>query len=167
MFFWSPHALPQISVSAFFNFLFFLYETMSNYSQDCWIDWNSAVLCFKRLFHIGVWTFARFVRPLLAHHTLYMGNLVPAYTMYRYHIFPCWQKKRLKRKNQARHRTDFESNRWPETGNFFGANQSLHQWFDLVVYLPTETLKAILTWKPRRIAILPSPTRTSQGLQRS
>ena len=32
----------------------------------CWIDWNSAVLCFKLLFHIGVWTFAWFARPLLA-----------------------------------------------------------------------------------------------------
>ena len=31
----------------------FCYETMSNCSQNCWIDWNSAVLCFKRLFHIG------------------------------------------------------------------------------------------------------------------
>ena len=30
----------------------------------CWIDWNSAVLCIKRLFHVGVWTFAWFVRPL-------------------------------------------------------------------------------------------------------
>ena len=34
---------------------------MSNCNHNCWIDWNSAVL-----FHIGVWTFARFVRPLLA-----------------------------------------------------------------------------------------------------
>ena len=50
-----------------FNFLFCCYETMSNCSQNCWIDWNSAVLCFKRLFHIlWVWTFAQFVRPLLA-----------------------------------------------------------------------------------------------------
>ena len=24
---------------------FFGYETMSNCSQNCWIDWNSAVLC--------------------------------------------------------------------------------------------------------------------------
>ena len=32
----------------------FCYETMSNCSQNCCIDWNSAVLCFKRLFHIGV-----------------------------------------------------------------------------------------------------------------
>ena len=39
---------------------------LSNCSQNCWIDWNSAVLCFKRLFHIRIWTFAQFVRPLLA-----------------------------------------------------------------------------------------------------
>ena len=41
---------------------------MSNCSQNCWIDWNSAVLCFKFkwLFHIGVWTFTWFVRPLLS-----------------------------------------------------------------------------------------------------
>ena len=29
-------------------------ETMSNCSQNCWIDWNSAVLCFKRPFHIEI-----------------------------------------------------------------------------------------------------------------
>ena len=46
-----------------FIFLFFYYVMLSNCSQNCWIDWNSAVLCFKRLFHRGVWTFARFVRP--------------------------------------------------------------------------------------------------------
>ena len=27
------------------------------YSQNCWIDWNSAVLCFKWLFHTVVWLF--------------------------------------------------------------------------------------------------------------
>ena len=45
--------------------LVFLRGTMSNCSQNCWIDWNSAVLCFKQLFHIWVWTFARYVRPLI------------------------------------------------------------------------------------------------------
>ena len=63
----------------------FCYEMMSNCSQNCWIDWNSAVLWFKRLRHIGVWTFAWIVRPLLATILLYMGNLFPAYTMY--HVF--------------------------------------------------------------------------------
>ena len=52
---------PRVGI---FNFPFFVcYKTMSNCSQNCWIDWNSAVLCFKRRLHIGVWTF---VRPLLA-----------------------------------------------------------------------------------------------------
>ena len=35
----------------------------SNCSQYCWIDWIFAMLCFKRLFHIWVWSFARLVRP--------------------------------------------------------------------------------------------------------
>ena len=34
--------------------------------KDCWINWNSAMLCYKLLFHIVVRTFAQFVRPLLA-----------------------------------------------------------------------------------------------------
>ena len=43
----------------FFSFFFFFgggggYEMMSNFSQNCWIDWNSAKLCFKQLFHIVV-----------------------------------------------------------------------------------------------------------------
>ena len=49
-----------------FEFSVFCYEMMSNCSQNCWINWNSAVVCFKRLFHVGVWMFAWFVRPLLA-----------------------------------------------------------------------------------------------------
>ena len=47
---------------------FSLYETMSNCSQNCWIDWNSAVL-----FHIS---FARFVRPIYSHQSSCMGNVV-------------------------------------------------------------------------------------------
>ena len=53
---------------------------MPNCSQNCWIDWNSAVQCFKGLFHIWVLTFARFVRPLLST----MLNLVPVYTCITY-----------------------------------------------------------------------------------
>ena len=52
----------------------------------------------------------------LSHHTLYMGNLVPAYTMY--HVFPCWQKKKMAKKKVC-HRTDFEADRRPETRDFF------------------------------------------------
>ena len=53
------------------------------------------VVRVKRLFHIGVWTFAWFVRPLLSlsHHTLYIG-----YTMY--HVI--WQKKNDGRKKKRK-----------------------------------------------------------------
>ena len=37
-----------------FIYLCIWYERMSNCSQNCWIDWNSAALCFKRLFYIGL-----------------------------------------------------------------------------------------------------------------
>ena len=60
--FWSPPTSPQTH-----------YETMSNCSQNCWIIWNSAVLCFKWLFHIGVWTF---VHPLLATILCVWENLI-------------------------------------------------------------------------------------------
>ena len=73
------------------------------------------VLCIQWLLHIGVWTFARFVRPSLSHHTLYMGNLVPTY-------FPVGQQKtdyQNKYLNKNCHRTDFEADRWPETGRPF------------------------------------------------
>ena len=70
---------------------------LSSCSQHCCIDWNSAVLCFKRLLHIGVWTFARFVRPLvLATIRGIMGILSPVY-----HVFPCWQKQKDGRQKGA------------------------------------------------------------------
>ena len=76
--------------SAFLIKFFFCYEKMSNSSQNCWIDWNSAVLCFKR-----------FVRTLFnSHHTLYMGNLVTVYTCITY--FPVGKTEKR-----------------PETGDFF------------------------------------------------
>ena len=55
---WSLPASPQTRVSAFLVFLLFGYETMSNCSQNCCIDWNFAVLCFKQLFshrRMNVW----------------------------------------------------------------------------------------------------------------
>ena len=69
---------------------------MSNCSQNCWIDWNSAVLCFKRIFHIGVWRFAWFVRPLLATILCIWGNLVPAYNVSRISLLAKkrWPKKK-------------------------------------------------------------------------
>ena len=62
-------------------------------SQNCRIDWNSAALCFKSLFHIGVWPFARFVRPLSA--TMLCIWEIWSLCIYMYHVFPCWQKKRI------------------------------------------------------------------------
>ena len=38
---------------------------MPNCSQNCWINWMPWRI-LNDLFHTGVWTFARFVRPLLA-----------------------------------------------------------------------------------------------------
>ena len=64
------HSSPQTRNLAFLK--------LRNNAQNCWIDRNSAVLCFKRLFHIGVWTFC----------------------------------------------TDFECDRWLETGDFWGGLKS-------------------------------------------
>ena len=85
----------------FYLFFFPRYETISSCSQHCWIDWNSAVLCFKRLFHRGVWTFARFVRPLVATILGVWEIWSPHMTCTLYHIFLCWQKKP---KNASPHR---------------------------------------------------------------
>ena len=100
------------------------YETMSNCSQNCWIDWNSAVLCFKWLFHIGVWTFARYVRLLLAAilcvWEIWSGSNNP---VYMYHVFHCLAKKNKKQiiKNMSPHQfwsRSMTSNRRP----FWGFN---------------------------------------------
>ena len=64
--FWYPRASPQTRTTAFLFIFFLLLWNDIQLQQNCWINWDSAVLCFKRLFHIGVWTFAWFVRPLLA-----------------------------------------------------------------------------------------------------
>ena len=91
---------PRVGI---FNFLlFFVLWNMSNCSQNCWIYGNSAMLCFKRLFHIGVWTFARFVSPLLAtiwkiwspRTPLYMwGPNVPCTKYFPYiTFFPVWSR---------------------------------------------------------------------------
>ena len=60
---------------------------MSNCIHNCWIDWNSAMLCFNWLFHIGVWTFAWFVRPLFSPPYFVHGKFGPrVYNVSR--IFP-------------------------------------------------------------------------------
>ena len=97
-------------------YLFICYETMSNYSQNCWIDWNSAGLCFKRLFHKAVWTFARLIRPLLATiPCIIMGNLVSAYTCITY--VPVGDKKGGK--SASPHRFWSPPMTRNETGDFF------------------------------------------------
>ena len=66
--FWSPHASPQTSTSALLIFLFFAMKLCPIAAK---ISGSIRILpccVLKRLFHIGVglWRFARFVRPLLA-----------------------------------------------------------------------------------------------------
>ena len=45
----------------------------------------------------------------LSHHTLYMGNLVPTYTMY--HVISLLAKKIKMAGKKVHHRTDFEADR--------------------------------------------------------
>ena len=67
---------------------------ISNCSQNCWIDWNSAMLCFKWLFlHRGM-NVIPICAASLSHHTLCKGKfgLVPI-TMYTYmYKYTGWQK---------------------------------------------------------------------------
>ena len=91
--FWSLYASPQTCVSAFSVNFFLYYETMSNCSQNCWINFDC---CFKRLFHIGVWTFARFVKPLLVTiicvWEIWSGS---NNRVYMYHVFHWLAKKNI------------------------------------------------------------------------
>ena len=98
------------------------YETMSKSAK---IAGLMVILlrCFKQLFsHIGVyiWTFARFVRPLaLSHQYFVYGKfgLVPI-TTDTCHVFHWLAKKKIT-KTKACHRTEFEADLWPETGDFY------------------------------------------------
>ena len=89
---------------------------MSNSSQNWWIDCISAVPCFKRLFpHRGM-NVCLICEASLSQHTLYMGNLVPMYTMF--YVFPCWPKKKPDVRTppppqtaSPHHRTDIEADR--------------------------------------------------------
>ena len=75
--FWSPRVSPQTSTSTFLVFYFICYETMSNCSQNCWIDWNSAVLCFKRPFHTGIMNVSQICAASLGYHTLCKWEIGP------------------------------------------------------------------------------------------
>ena len=81
---------------------------MSNCSQNCWISWNSAALCFKRLFHIQCrgMNVCQICAASLSHYTLCMGNLVwfQEPHMYVSHISLVGKTKRLQK-------------RWPVTRN--------------------------------------------------
>ena len=85
---------------------------------------------FKRLFHIGVWTVAWFVRPLLAAILCVWENWSGSNNpVYIYHVIywfvknkipppPPPQKKKKKKKKKTCHRTDIEADLCPETGDF-------------------------------------------------
>ena len=93
------------------------YETMSNCSQNCWTDWNSAVLCFNNFFTYEVWTFAQFARPLLATILCKCGDQISHIHVQCVTYFHVGKKKIAEKK--AHQRTDFEADQWPETGDFF------------------------------------------------
>ena len=123
----SAHAASDPNVSNF-NLLFFL--AMKRYPTAAKIAgsiWNSAVLCFKWLFHIGVWMFARLVWPLLATILCTCEIWSPRLHVSRTCISLCQKKKKKKKKKKACHHTDFEADLWPETGDFL--------FFDLVMIL--------------------------------
>ena len=83
---WSPRASPQTNASTFCIFFFVCYDRL----EFC------RAVCFKRLFRIGVWTFARFARPLIG----------PRVSMY--HIISLLankqKQKRWPKKNASPHR---------------------------------------------------------------
>ena len=72
----------KISIKSIYFYCYFVcYETMSNCSKNCWIDWNSAVL----------YGYARFLGPLSATILCIWEIWSP-----RIHVslFPCWQKRK-------------------------------------------------------------------------
>ena len=87
---------PQTRASPFLVFFLLYYEIICLIycGQNGWIYWYSAMLCFKQLFHIGVWTFAQFVRLLLAT-ILCVWEILPCSSnrVYKYHIFHWLAKK--------------------------------------------------------------------------
>ena len=111
--FWSPRASPQTRASVFLIFFFFAMKRcpIAKKLLDR-LEFCRAVL---RLYHIGVWTFTRFVRPLLAPY-FENGKFGPRICNVS-RISMLAKKDGLKK---ARHLTDFEANRWPETGYVFG-----------------------------------------------
>ena len=119
--FWSLRASPQTCGSAFLIFSFFFlvamkrcpiaakvagsigirpYCVLNDFSHTC-RGMNVCLIC----------------EASLSHHTLYMGNLGPR--VYNVSYITLLAKQKYGKK-KAHHHTDFEANRWPETGDFFG-----------------------------------------------
>ena len=95
----SPVSGLRVNIFIIFYYLFWL--------------WNDVQLQPKlpdRLFHIGVWMFASLSATLLLYFVY--GKFGPR-------IYTYFPAKKKEKKRKARHRTDFEANRWPETGDFF------------------------------------------------
>ena len=109
----------QTRSSAFLGFCLFDCLTM-NCSQNCWIDWNYAALCFKQLFfYIGVWTFARL--PILCVWDIWCVSNNRAVI---YHVFIDYQQPPPPKKNKTTTTTNKQTNKtrfWsrPETGDFY------------------------------------------------
>ena len=74
------------------------------------------MLRFKWLLHIGVWAFTRFVRPLLT--TILCVRVIWSGSNNRVYMYRVshWLAKKNKK---ACHRTDFETDLWPETRDLF------------------------------------------------
>ena len=112
--FWSPtrvdsavSACQHVSIfSGFFflNFVFLLllWNDVQLQPEICWIDWNSAVLCFKGLFHLHVhvlnvcpiWEASLLATILCVWEICYGSNNC----VYMYHIFHWLAKKKIKNK---------------------------------------------------------------------
>ena len=96
-----------------------------------YVQLQPKLLWFKRLFHIGVWTFARFVRPLLAIilcvWEIWSGS---NNRMYMYHIFHWlakktdYQKKNKKRVTAPILKPTYDQK--PETFRFFYLMQPIN-----------------------------------------
>ena len=95
-------------VSAHRQFFSFLFLGLWN---DVQLQPN-VLFFFFFFFHIGVWTFAWFVRPLLVT-ILYVWEIWSG-SNNRVYMYP------LAKTKQACHHTDFEADLWPETTDFLG-----------------------------------------------
>ena len=78
------------------HFYFFCYETMSSCSQNCWIDWSFAALCFKLLFYIMGMNVCPICVGCLCVWEIWSGSNTRIY-IYMYHVFH-WLAKNKKDK---------------------------------------------------------------------